>query len=162
MSSANRKYSASGPTTAAPRTSPYRTNRQTQPYYPSSTISSSSPPQQQQQLSPSPPPLSSSSSPRLLAQQAAAEPSVRTLRQQRSMSPDQGLLPPPIPQVHQTRSTDSMNTTDGSALRRLCAKCGQPIADKFVRAMGKKFHLDCFRCHVLPPSPPVVNSLSIN
>jgi hypothetical protein len=36
-----------------------------------------------------------------------------------------------------------------SIANRLCAKCGQFMADKFVRAMGKKFHIDCFRCHVL-------------
>jgi hypothetical protein len=135
--SANRKYSASGPTSAAvggPRQSPYRPNRQPNniPYQQSSQQRSSSPP------------MSSSSSP-------------RAPQTQRSMSPDEGLLPPPIPAVHHNRSTDSISNIDAAASRRLCAKCGQPMADKFVRAMGKKFHLDCFRCHVQPPNFVSVN-----
>jgi hypothetical protein len=75
----------------------------------------------------------------------ATEPTLRSLTRQNS---DEGLLPPPLPQVHHNRSSDSMSSTNSSASRRLCAKCGQPMADKFVRAMGKKFHLDCFRCQV--------------
>src|SRR5208282_5570041 len=78
----------------------------------------------------------------------ATEPTLRSLTQKNS---DEGLLPPPLPQVHHNRSSDSMSSVSSSASRRLCAKCGQPMADKFVRAMGKKFHLDCFRCHVFTP-----------
>jgi LIM domain len=76
------------------------------------------------------------------------EPSIRSL----TRNSDDGLLPPPLPQIHHNRSSDSMSsTTSSTASRRLCAKCGQPMADKFVRAMGKKFHLDCFRCYVRSP-----------
>ena len=74
------------------------------------------------------------------------DPSIRSLTRRNS---DDGLLPPPLPQVHHNRSSDSMSSsTSSAASRRLCGTCGQPMADKFVRAMGKKFHLDCFRCHV--------------
>lgn len=79
----------------------------------------------------------------------APEPSIRSLTRRNS---DDGVLPPPLPQIHHNRSSDSMSSTSSTASRRLCAKCGQPMMDKFVRAMGKKFHLDCFRCHVHRPS----------
>jgi LIM domain len=78
-----------------------------------------------------------------------SEPTLRSLAQERHS--EDGLLPPPLPQVHHNRSSDSMSSQGSTASRRLCAKCGQPMADKFVRAMGKKFHLDCFRCYVLTP-----------
>ena len=78
-----------------------------------------------------------------------AEPTIRSLAQERHS--EDGLLPPPLPQVHHNRSSDSMSSQGSTTSRRLCAKCGQPMADKFVRAMGKKFHLDCFRCNVLIP-----------
>ena len=77
-----------------------------------------------------------------------AQPTIRALAQERHS--EDGLLPPPLPQVHHNRSSDSMSSQGSTSSRRLCAKCGQPMADKFVRAMGKKFHLDCFRCNVLP------------
>jgi len=80
-----------------------------------------------------------------------SEPSIRSL----TRNSDDGLLPPPLPQIHHNRSSDSMSsTTSSTASRRLCAKCGQPMADKFVRAMGKKFHLECFRCYVRSPLSP--------
>ena len=75
----------------------------------------------------------------------ATEPTLRSLARKNS---DEGVLPPPLPQVHHNRSSDSMSSVSSSASRRLCAKCGQPMADKFVRAMGKKFHVECFRCRV--------------
>lgn len=76
-----------------------------------------------------------------------AEPSIRALTRRRS---DDGLLPPPpLPRTTQhSRNSDSVSSNQSGPSRRLCAKCGQPMQDKFVRAMGKKFHLDCFRCHV--------------
>jgi LIM domain len=68
----------------------------------------------------------------------------RPLSRRRS---EEGVLPaPPATRFPQTRQSD----LDGTANRRLCAKCGLPMQDKFVRAMGKKFHLECFRCHVTP------------
>src|SRR5436190_23268885 len=85
------------------------------------------------------------------------DPSIRSLTRRNS---NDGLLPPPLPQVHHNRSSDSMSsTTSSTASRRLCAKCGQPMADKFVRAMGKKFHLDCFRCHVLSSFGDMVDTV---
>jgi hypothetical protein len=29
-----------------------------------------------------------------------------------------------------------------------CGQCGQVVHGQFVRAMGKVFHLNCFRCKV--------------
>jgi hypothetical protein len=75
------------------------------------------------------------------------EPSLRQLSRRKS---DEGLLPPPLPRVHHNRSNDSVSSNHSTPSRRLCAKCGLPMQDKFVRAMGKKFHLDCFRCQVFP------------
>ena len=60
---------------------------------------------------------------------------------------EDGLLPPPLPRINHNRQSDSVSS-EFSASRRLCARCGLPMQDKFVRAMGKKFHLECFRCHV--------------
>lgn len=79
----------------------------------------------------------------------SVEPSLRQISQRKS---DEGLLPPPLPRVHHNRSSESVSSNHGAPSRRLCAKCGKPMQDKFVRAMGKKFHLDCFRCHVCPVS----------
>ena len=75
----------------------------------------------------------------------SAEPSIRSLTRRKS---DEGLLPPPLPRTQHNRNSDSVSSNQSGPSRRLCAKCGQPMQDKFVRAMGKKFHLDCFRCHV--------------
>jgi LIM domain len=86
----------------------------------------------------------------------STEPSIRSLTRRDS---NEGLLPPPPPQVHHNRSSESMSSLNSSASRRLCAKCGQPMADKFVRAMGKKFHLDCFRCHVWNPRAVLIEGM---
>jgi hypothetical protein len=75
----------------------------------------------------------------------SAEPSIRSLTRRKS---DEGLLPPPLPRAQHSRNSDSVSSNQPGPTRRLCAKCGQPMQDKFVRAMGKKFHLDCFRCQV--------------
>jgi hypothetical protein len=75
------------------------------------------------------------------------EPSLRMLSRRDS---DGGHLPPPPPRIlnNNNRSTESVSSVNPGPNRRTCSTCGQPMADKFVRAMGKKFHLDCFRCHV--------------
>jgi hypothetical protein len=35
-----------------------------------------------------------------------------------------------------------------------CGQCGQVVHGQFVRAMGKVFHLNCFRCKVSTPTRP--------
>jgi hypothetical protein len=35
----------------------------------------------------------------------------------------------------------------------ICGSCTKPVKRQFVRAMGKVYHLDCFRCKVSPDSP---------
>lgn len=83
------------------------------------------------------------SSPRI----PTTEPTIRALTNYESEA--DGLLPPPIPHAHHNRSSESISSVGSGPSRRICAKCGEPMTDKFVRAMGKKFHLDCFRCHVV-------------
>ena len=78
------------------------------------------------------------------------EPTLRMLSRRNS---DEGHLPPPPSRIinPHNRSRESVSSINSERSgRRLCSKCGQHMADKFVRAMGKKFHLDCFRCHVCP------------
>lgn len=36
---------------------------------------------------------------------------------------------------------------------KICAKCGDGLTGQFVRALGGTYHLECFTCHVRPPSP---------
>jgi len=36
---------------------------------------------------------------------------------------------------------------------RTCQKCQNPLTGQFVRAIGGTFHLDCFKCMVLPSTP---------
>lgn len=33
-----------------------------------------------------------------------------------------------------------------AADREDCARCGNPLAGKFLTAVGKKWHNECFRC----------------
>jgi hypothetical protein len=73
---------------------------------------------------------------------ASSEPTIRALSRTDSNEPvPSGQLSPKHPYGVVSYAGSTTN-------RRLCAKCGQAVSDKFVRAMDKKFHLDCFRCQV--------------
>lgn len=39
--------------------------------------------------------------------------------------------------------------------RRTCKKCGEPLTGQFVRALNGTFHLECFKCRVRLPLPPI-------
>ncbi|GMM34658.1 GTPase-activating protein [Saccharomycopsis crataegensis] len=52
-----------------------------------------------------------------------------------------GLLP-----AQQVSNSDPSLITSNRKPRKTCAKCSNPIAGQFVRAMGMTYHIDCFRC----------------
>lgn len=49
------------------------------------------------------------------------------------------------PYINQLNS-DQLIETHIKKPKKVCAKCGSPIAGQFVRAMGMTYHIDCFRC----------------
>jgi hypothetical protein len=60
-----------------------------------------------------------------------------------------GMPPPP------RSSTDPEQQVAPKPKRsgKICGKCGEGLTGQFVRALGDTYHLECFTCHVSPPSP---------
>lgn len=74
-----------------------------------------------------------------------------------------GSLPPPAGYADEPTNGSEVsrprprNGRSASAQSRVCKKCGLQLTGQFVRALDGTFHLDCFKCRVIPdPLPPLL------
>ena len=52
-----------------------------------------------------------------------------------------------------SRPNGRPHTKSPASTSRICKKCGDPLTGQFVRALSATFHLECFKCEVIPIIP---------